>query len=86
MSSNISPSDQDHSRPPHWLRTLGLTAFAMLAFAGNSVLCRLALKDETIDPAGYTLVRLIAGAVLLALRRNGSVYLRSDPVIRLHQH
>jgi drug/metabolite transporter (DMT)-like permease len=39
----------------------------MLAFAGNSVLCRLALKDETIDPAGYTLVRLIAGAVFLAL-------------------
>ena len=67
MSSNISPSDQDHSRPPHWLRTLGFTAFAMLAFAGNSVLCRLALKDETIDPAGYTLVRLIAGAVFLAL-------------------
>ena len=55
------------SSPPHWLRTLGLTAFAMLAFAGNSVLCRLALKDETIDPAGYTLVRLIAGAVFLAL-------------------
>ena len=55
------------SSPPHWLRTLGLTAFAMLAFAGNSVLCRLALKDETIDPAGYTLVRLIAGAVFLTL-------------------
>lgn len=48
-------------------RTLLLTLFAMLAFAGNSLLCRLALKQTTIDPASFTVVRLLAGAVVLWL-------------------
>jgi drug/metabolite transporter (DMT)-like permease len=39
----------------------------MLAFAGNSVLCRLALRETTIDPAGFTAVRLAAGAIALLL-------------------
>ena len=39
----------------------------MLAFAGNSIICRLALRDETIDPASFTSVRLLAGAIALAL-------------------
>jgi drug/metabolite transporter (DMT)-like permease len=49
------------------LRTLTLTTLAMLAFASNSLLCRLALADATIDAASFTTVRLVAGAVLLAL-------------------
>ena len=32
-------------------QTLALTAVAMLAFAGNSLLCRLALQHAAIDPA-----------------------------------
>lgn len=47
-------------------RTLGLTVLALLAFAGNSVLGRLALTT-TIDPATFTSVRLLAGACMLGL-------------------
>lgn len=46
---------------------LALTAIAMLAFACNSLLCRLALKSAQIDPASFTLVRLISGALVLWL-------------------
>lgn len=35
----------------------------MLAFAGNSVLCRLALGEDNIDANTFTLVRLISGAL-----------------------
>lgn len=48
-------------------RVLLLTTLAMLAFAGNSVLCRLALQHTGIDPATFTSVRLISGAVVLWL-------------------
>jgi drug/metabolite transporter (DMT)-like permease len=44
-----------------------LTAFALTAFAFNSILCRMALGGDEIDAAGFTLVRLLAGAVTLAL-------------------
>jgi drug/metabolite transporter (DMT)-like permease len=46
-------------------RTLALTAFAMLAFAGNSLLCRLALDRSDTDPASFTALRLAAGALML---------------------
>ena len=50
-----------------------LTACAMLAFAGNSLLCRAALHDTTIDAASFTAVRLASGTLMLAvlLRRRG---------------
>lgn len=44
-----------------------LTVFAMLAFAGNSLLCRAALRDSQIDPTSFTALRLVAGAVVLWL-------------------
>jgi drug/metabolite transporter (DMT)-like permease len=44
-----------------------LTIVAMTAFAGNSILCRLALRDGAIDPASFTSVRLVSGAVVLCL-------------------
>jgi drug/metabolite transporter (DMT)-like permease len=37
----------------------------MLAFAGNSLLCRLALIHTSIDPASFTAIRLLSGAVTL---------------------
>jgi drug/metabolite transporter (DMT)-like permease len=49
------------------LRVFVLTTAAMLAFAANSVLCRLALRDTTIDPAGFTGLRLLSGALVLWL-------------------
>ncbi|MFZ5637612.1 MAG: DMT family transporter [Pseudomonadota bacterium] len=47
------------------LRIAALTALAILAFAGNSLLCRAALAGGTIDAAGFTTVRLVSGAVVL---------------------
>ncbi len=47
------------------VRVFVLTTLAMLAFAGNSLLCRLALTHTTIDPASFTAVRLASGAVTL---------------------
>lgn len=44
---------------------VGCTALSMLAFAGNSLLCRLALRDTTIDAASFTTVRLLSGAIML---------------------
>lgn len=48
-------------------RTIGLTALAMIAFAGNSVLCRMALGAGAIDAASFATVRVVSGAVVLAL-------------------
>jgi drug/metabolite transporter (DMT)-like permease len=44
-----------------------LTLLAMIAFASNSLLCRLALKHTAIDAASFTLVRIVSGAVALWL-------------------
>ena len=52
---------------PAVLRTASLTLLAMLAFAGNSLLCRAALAPPEIDPASFATVRTAAGAVMLAL-------------------
>jgi drug/metabolite transporter (DMT)-like permease len=46
-------------------RVVLLTALAMIAFAGNSLLCRLALRQTQIDAASFTLVRMVAGALCL---------------------
>ena len=42
-----------------------LTAVSLLAFAGNSILCRLALATREIDAASFTSLRLISGALVL---------------------
>ena len=49
------------------LRVAGLTVLALVAFAGNSVLCRLALADSSIDAASFTTVRLVSGALALLI-------------------
>ncbi len=49
------------------LRVISLTALAMLAFAANSILCRIALERTAIDPASFTAIRLISGAAMLWL-------------------
>ncbi|WP_211211673.1 DMT family transporter [Gilvimarinus chinensis] len=46
---------------------VGLVALAMLAFAGNSLLCRLALASGAVDANSFTLIRLCSGAVMLYL-------------------
>ena len=54
-----------------------LTVLAMLAFAGNSLLCRFALQETAIDAASFTSLRLLSGAVSLWL----IVYLRGGGLV-----
>jgi drug/metabolite transporter (DMT)-like permease len=48
-------------------RLLILTLLAMIAFASNSLLCRFALKQTSIDAATFTFIRILSGAVALWL-------------------
>jgi drug/metabolite transporter (DMT)-like permease len=56
-------------------KTAVSTLLAMLAFAGNSLLCRAALRQGSIDASSFTAIRLLSGAVVLgvvfALRGGG---------------
>jgi len=49
------------------VRTIALTATAMLCFAANSILCRFALAPRLIDPATFTTVRVISAAAMLSI-------------------
>jgi drug/metabolite transporter (DMT)-like permease len=54
------------------LRTVACAALALLGFAANSLLCRMALGSHAIDAVSFTSVRLVSGALtLLALVRLG---------------
>lgn len=46
-------------------RILVCASLAILAFAGNSVLCRLALSEQSIDAGSFTVIRLCSGAIIL---------------------
>jgi drug/metabolite transporter (DMT)-like permease len=48
-------------------RLAAATGFALLAFAANSVLCRMALRAAHIDPASFMSIRLLSGAATLWL-------------------
>jgi len=52
-------------KPSNWL-TFVTSFLALTAFAANSVLCRLAMGDSSIDPAGFTGIRMLSGAITLA--------------------
>ena len=49
------------------IKIVSLTTITMIAFAANSVLCRIALKETEIDAASFTSIRLISGALMLWL-------------------
>ncbi len=49
------------------VKTVSCTLFALMAFAGNSVLCRMALGARTIDASSFTVVRLLSGIVILMI-------------------
>ncbi len=61
--AGIDTTERD--APRHLARIAVLTTVAMVAFAGNSILCRLALYDGALDAATYTVVRLVSAAVTL---------------------
>lgn len=48
------------------VQTVGLAGAAMLCFAANSLLCRLALAPDLIDPATFTSIRIASAAAMLA--------------------
>ncbi|MGX7001616.1 DMT family transporter [Caballeronia sp. KNU42] len=62
------------------LQTTVLTSVAMLAFAANSLLCRLALLRGEIDPVSFAGIRLVSGAIMLAV----IVRFRSEPSAPRH--
>lgn len=61
----FSKNIQSMPSPPY--RVFFLTALAMLAFAGNSLLCRAALRETNLDAASFTTFRLASGALTLWL-------------------
>jgi len=64
-----------------------LTTLAMVAFAANSILCRLALGTDSIDAASFTSIRLVSGAAMLAgilfFRDHGFKQERLNPISTL---
>ena len=63
--------------------TASATAFALVAFAANSVFCRLALGESSIDASSFTIIRLLSGAVTLmalqfAVRRKSTTGARGS--------
>lgn len=66
MSASPAPPPAPSPAASPW-RIAALTALALVAFAGNSLLCRVALKSTGIDAASFTSVRLASGALVLAL-------------------
>ena len=72
LSKSDDGSERVNSQVGHFrkadrtrFRTAVLTALALIAFAANSVLCRLALGEATIDAASFTTIRLVSGALVL---------------------
>src|SRR5262245_58903506 len=60
------------------MRIVMLTLLAMVAFASNSLLCRLALRQTAIDAASFTFIRLLSGAIALWLSGNTRKTARSN--------
>ena len=63
------PRSTDDGHMSSRVQTILLTAVAVIAFAGNSILCRAALLSDggtsAIDPVSFTVIRIVAGVVVL---------------------
>ena len=57
----------DGHPPARVVPTAFLTGFALVAFAAHSILCRLALRDDAIDAASFSTIRIAGGAATLTL-------------------
>lgn len=62
-------------------KVFAYTSFALIAFALNSILCRLALRGGEADGTGFTFVRLMAGAVMLGVIFIGRNTSRSEVAV-----
>ncbi|MEP2103877.1 MAG: DMT family transporter [Parasphingorhabdus sp.] len=63
----MSAADQSSEHAGGRLLTALLLILTLCAFAGNSLLNRAALAESTIDWASFTAIRLVSGAIMLAL-------------------
>jgi len=54
---------------------------AMLAFSANSVLCRLALAQDQIDPMSFSILRVVSGIIVLILLFFASTYQKSKKAV-----
>lgn len=63
------------------MNTAALTLATMLAFAANSLLCRMALAQTGIDAVSFTTLRLLSGALMLAVL----LHLRADRLTPANQ-
>ncbi|HEY7729085.1 MAG TPA: DMT family transporter [Candidatus Eisenbacteria bacterium] len=71
--------DSNPTEPTRSARTALLTVLALVAFASNSILCRLALGAHAIDAGSFTSARLASGAAALLAIRAVSGPRRSAP-------
>lgn len=62
----VEAADQVEAKPLG-APLLALTVATMVAFAGNSLLCRAALASEAIGPISFTMLRVCAGASVLGV-------------------
>ncbi|WP_338474676.1 DMT family transporter [Pseudomonas sp. MS646] len=60
--TTITPIGQRERRFPGWVFQ---AMVCLVAFAANSIFCRQALMQDQIDPASFTAIRLLSGAVFL---------------------
>ena len=67
MTGRVEVVELRSDKPITTLRTAGLTVTALVGFAANSVLCRAALGEATIDAASFSTVRLLSGAITLGV-------------------
>ena len=63
-SESVAVMTKEKYRP---VQTFIYTGFALGAFATNSVLCRMALRETAIDAASFLTIRLVSGATILLL-------------------
>lgn len=57
------------------MKLFSLIVLTMIAFASNSILNRMAVGAEAIDASGFAVIRVVAGAVMLALLARGRMRL-----------
>ena len=57
---------------------------ALVAFAANSLLCRMALASSAIDPWSFTLIRLVSAAVCLVIIVAVSRYSKNKQAMTVH--
>jgi len=66
-------------------RTIFYTLAALLAFAANSILCRMALGESSIDAISFSAIRLASGAITLFIfvnisRKHALSYKRANRI------